>query len=304
MADLNSLIGKKNHYLFYGLTPPKVSTSEEKRRTIADKQVERIAAIAPDGLLLYDVQDESSRTAAPRPFPYESSIAPEEYRYRYLQAVSLPTILYKSVGNLTPEAFPNWIQAYSSQSHAKVLVGAPSTKVTTSLTLAQAYQLVQSSAPDVLLGGVAIPERHQKRRDEHLRWVQKTSNGCQFFVTQCVYDVNSTKDVLSDYYYHLQETQQVPVPIIFTLTPCGSIKTLEFMEWLGIHIPVWLRNDMLHAPDVLQLSIRVCIQIAKELSQYCSQKSIPYGFNIESVAIRKEEIEASIYLAQEVKKLF
>ncbi|MFN8415499.1 MAG: hypothetical protein U0U66_04110 [Cytophagaceae bacterium] len=301
--DLKSFLKKENHYLFYGITPPKASTAEDKVYEVAAKQIQRLTTLQPDGLILYDVQDEASRIAAPRPFPYQSSIAPEVYRFQYLKELLLPTILYKSVGQFTNDSFKEWIQQYDGYPHAKVLVGAPSTTQQTQLSLTDAYQLYQSNTNNSLVGGIAIPERHHKKRDEHLRLQTKKSLGCQFFVTQCVYDVNAAKNVLSDYYYNLQTTEEAPVPIIFTLTPCGSVKTLEFMEWLGIHIPVWLRNDMLHAEDVLKLSVRVCIQIAKELAQYCNAKNIPFGFNIESVAIRKEEIEASIDLAQEIKKI-
>lgn len=303
MIDLKSFLQKDNHYLFYGITPPKASTAEEKVIEIAEKQQQRLEALQPDGLILYDVQDEASRISTPRPFPYQSSIAPEVYRFQYLKDLNLPTILYKSVGQFTEESFSNWIQKYQDIPHAKVLVGAPSTSQETHLSLTDAYQLFQSNSANGLVGGIAIPERHHKKRDEHLRLHTKKMLGCQFFVTQCVYDVNAAKNVLSDYYYHQQSIGDNPVPIIFTLTPCGSVKTLEFMEWLGIHIPFWLRNDMIHAEDVLKLSVRVCIQIAKELAQYCKMKNIPFGFNIESVAIRKEEIEASIDLAQEIKKL-
>ena len=37
----------------------------------------------------------------------------------------------------------------------------------------------------------------------------------------------------------------------------------------------------------------MAVAIAKDLIGYCKERSIPFGFNIESVAIRKEEVEAS-----------
>jgi hypothetical protein len=33
------------------------------------------------------------------------------------------------------------------------------------------------------------------------------------------------------------------------------------------------------------------------------ERSIPFGFNIESVAIRKEEIEASIHMANQIGQM-
>ena len=95
----------------------------------------------------------------------------------------------------------------------------------------------------------------------------------------------------------------VGVDLIFTLTPCGSLKTLDFMKWLGIDIPKWLNNDLKNAKDILSDSINVCKSIAAEIIDYSGSKNIPIGFNIESVAIRKDEIEASIELLKEIKRL-
>ena len=89
-------------------------------------------------------------------------------------------------------------------------------------------------------------------------------------------------------------------PIIFTLSPCGSFKTLKFMQWLGIDVPNWLYNDLKHSKDILEASIRTSVNIAEELLDFSIQKGIPIGFNIESVSIRKEEIEASIKILNEV----
>jgi hypothetical protein len=75
------------------------------------------------------------------------------------------------------------------------------------------------------------------------------------------------------------------------------------MEWLGIDIPKWLNNDLKHSNNILSKSIDICKTIAKELIDYSASKNIPIGFNIESVAIRKEEIEASIELVKEIKGL-
>jgi len=59
--------------------------------------------------------------------------------------------------------------------------------------------------------------------------------------------VINPKYLLSDYYYYYYysiENNRAIAPIIFTLTPCGSLKSLEFMKWLGIDIPKWLSNDL------------------------------------------------------------
>lgn len=297
------IINKESGFLFYGLTPPKINTEEDKVGIIADKQVKRLRGLEIDGLVLYDIQDESSRTDSPRPFPFMPTLAPNYYSDKYLSDLKVPKIIYKSVGKYTADEFRSWIYQNSNNIDCSVFVGSPSKNQVSGISLNEAYKINQDSNSSILLGGVAIPERHIKKGDEHIRLFDKVDKGCSFFISQCVYSVNNTKDFLSDYYYTSIETDRDLVPIIFTLTPCGSIKTLQFMEWLGIDIPKWLNNDLKHSNDILSKSIDLCKNIAIEILDYSVTKNLPIGFNIESVAIRKEEIEASIELLKDIKGL-
>ena len=161
-----------------------------------------------------------------------------------------------------------------------------------------AYALARRSAPDLLLGGIAIAERHPRRLDEHERILAKTEQGCRFFVTQAVYDVTSTKSLLSDYALAVRNKGGVPLPIILTFSPCGSLKTLSFMKWLGVAVPRWLENELRLAADPLAKSLELSERIFAEVWDSARDKGIPLGVNVESVSIRKAEIEASVELLQ------
>ena len=92
------IANKESGLLFYGLTPPKKNTDKEKIRHIANKQIERLKDVEIDGLVLYDIQDESSRTDSARPFPFITTLAPDFYNDNYLNELNIPKIIYKSVG--------------------------------------------------------------------------------------------------------------------------------------------------------------------------------------------------------------
>jgi 5,10-methylenetetrahydrofolate reductase len=124
----------------------------------------------------------------------------------------------------------------------------------------------------------------------------KQADGCRFFITQSVYDAGSSKSLLSDYALSLQTRGQAPVPIVLTFSPCGSVRTLEFMKWLGISFPRWLENELRHSPDTLQRSIDLCEAVFAEVQDYAREKHLPLGINVESVSIRKAEIDASVEL--------
>jgi hypothetical protein len=293
---------RQSGILLYGITPPKLGHSPEKLSEIAARQLERISGLGVDGLVLYDIQDESARNANPRPFPFIQTEDPLSYSLEYLSELQIPKIIYRGVGRYSPDTFRQWLNEKCAKLEYLVLVGSPSKEAVAGLSLADAYQLKSELNNPVLLGGVTIPERHSKRADEHLRVISKTMAGCRFFISQCVYNVDNAKRFLTDYCELLSKTKEEPVPVVFTVTPCGSLKTLQFMEWLGIEIPDWLRNELSTSEDMLSRSVSACEEIIDELVSFSTDLCVPVGFNVESVAIRRDEIEASLQLVRYVAK--
>lgn len=115
------------------------------------------------------------------------------------------------------------------------------------MKLSDAFQLVRRERPDIVVGGVTIPERHTRKGDEHTCFVNKMRAGCRFFVSQCVFDSTAAINALSDCLYEIRR-QGIQMPrVVLTFSPCGSMQTLRFMRWLGIAIPRRLQNDLEHA---------------------------------------------------------
>lgn len=281
--------------VLYGIAPPKLATPPERLAAIAAQQRARLAALPIDGVIVYDIQDEAERVTAPRPFPFLPTVDPQTYAHQAL-SLPVPAIVYRSVQRDTRASLVEWLSRVdATAAPLAVLVGAASRRAG-GLPLADGYELARVHAPHLLVGGIAIAERHARGLDEHRRMLAKTAQGCRFFVTQAVYDVTSTKSLLSDYALALAERGQSPVPIILTFSPCGSEKTLAFMQWLGIAFPRWLENELRHASDPLATSIELCERVCAEVWEYARAKGIPLGVNVESVSIRKVEIDASVEL--------
>ncbi len=293
---------RESGVVVYGITPPKKGTDPEKIVEIATRQIERLDSLRVDGLILYDIQDEKSRTAEERPFPFIETLDAFSYSEQYLSSLAMPKIIYRAVGKYSKQELTAFLNNASTKNNLTVFVGAASKSQDVSLSISEAYALKAEVNKELLLGGVTIPERHQSKGDEHLRVFNKMSKGCQFFVSQGVYDVNASRNFLSEYYYYGQEHNIPLVPILFTLTPCGSVKTLQFMKWLGISFPKWLENELLHSKDILEKSIEVSEKNWLELKEFADEKGIPIGCNIESVAIRKVEVDASIELLRKVSR--
>lgn len=282
----------------YGIAPPKRATEPERLREIAGQQVARLRALEPDGLVVYDIQDEPGRDGQARPFPFLPTVDPEDYAYGALAELAIPKIVYRCVSTGSRELFSSWVDSIreGTERRLSVLVGAPRGRAgSPALPLTEAYALARA-APNLVLGGIAIAERHAAKEDEQQRVLAKQEAGCRFFITQSVYDAASTKSLLSDYALLLAARGRAPAPIVLTFSPCGSVRTLELMKWLGISFPRWLENELRHSDDTLERSIDLCESVFTDVQSYAREKRLPIGINVESVSIRKAEVEASVEL--------
>jgi hypothetical protein len=226
---------------------------------------------------------------------------PAEYLARDLVGLDVPAIVYRAVSKHAEDGLRLWLRDQDPARALSVFVGASSREKAVATSLSRAYELRTEVRPDLPLGGVAIPERHARAGNEHLRLIAKQAAGCSFFVTQVVYDVNAAKDLVSDYRYECAAQNLAPVPIIFTFSVCGSMKTLEFLQWLGVDVPRWIANELRHADDTLDASYDQAVATAIELIAFCRRIGVPFGLNVESVSIRRVEIEASVRLAARLR---
>lgn len=291
-------------YLF-GTTPPKEGTTPEATSGIADKLLERLQHVEFDGLIVYDIQDESSRIDQPRPFPFMQTLDPRAYSALIRDKADKPVITYKSVSQRDAASFTQWLDEAWNEYGVRdtVLVGSPSSEGDIKLSLNEAYGVMKDHPAAFQLGGVTIAERHAVKGNEHERLLAKTEQGCEFFVSQAVYNAQATIDMLSSYARQCRELGVEPKRVILTFTPCGSAKTLEFMEWLGISVPEATRHRILDARQPLQESIRVCRNNLEQILEAILPLNIPIGLNIESLTNRKEEIEASIRMFKLLKSI-
>jgi Methylenetetrahydrofolate reductase len=300
---LNRIKSKESGILLYGITPPKAQVEPQRVIEIAEKTLARLYDLDIDALVVYDVQDESARTTEERPFPFLSAHDPFEFAKNHLHSLEIPKIIYRPAGKFTQEELGIWIEDVVAHGFFPVFVGVPAPDFMPITSLPEAYAIWRNHQENSVVGAVMIPERHAVLNDEDLRILDKMSSGVSYFISQCVFNVDYAKRVIDDLTKTCTERNIELPTIIFTLTACGSIKTLHFMEWLGIHIPEELKDEFKASENILEKSVDVCLTIAEELISYCSAKGVPFGFNIESVAIRKDEIEASIFMTNKIGEM-
>lgn len=300
---LSKIKKRDSGILLYGITPPKSGTAPEKVEAIAAKTLERLYGLDIDALVVYDVQDESARTSEERPFPFASALDPFEFATTHLTALAVPKIIYRPAGKFTQEELTVWLQNLTDNKFHPVFVGLPAPDYKVKTSLKEAYEIWSKHKEHSVIGAVTIPERHATLKDEDIRILDKMESGVSYFISQCIFNIEYARQTLEALAATCKNKEKELPTIIFTLTVCGSVKTLHFMEWLGIHIPDSLKEELMTTDNTVEKSVQIALDIAQELINYCSENAIPFGFNIESVAIRKEEIDASIFLVNKIGEM-
>lgn len=287
-------------FVLFGLTPPKADSHPDKLRQLAATTMERLRTADPDGLVLYDIADEQDRNPD-RPFPFRATIDPADYLADHLSEWRGPAIVYRAVGKYSEDTLRSWMQAQPTDRRATVLVGAASRTSHIRTSLRRAHDVRTENCPDLVTGGVIIPERQTARGDEHRRMLDKQTRGCTFFVSQVLYDVTAAKNLVSAYRDECDLRGAAPRPLVFTLSVCGSTKTLDLLTWLGVQVPAWAQRDLTRAQDPLGTSVDHARAVAAEMVSYCRRLEIPVGLNVESVSGRRAEVEAAVALATELR---
>ena len=256
------------------------------------------ATLPVDGIVLYDLQDETSREAAPRPFPFLPTLDPFAYARDYLGDTSHELVVYRAVANYEEAEFSDWLRAadMAAEPAAVSFVGSPAShpRPEARLGLGRAYELHAELCQRLLLGGICIAERHAKKGDEPQRILDKQRRGCSFFVSQAVYDAEATETLLADLAREASAHRVEPAPLLLTVTPCGSAKALEFMHWLGIAIAPDIERRLRESVDMLSESVRVCQDLIRHFARYAGP--VPLGINVESVSVRRADIDAAAEL--------
>jgi len=281
----------------YGTTPPRAGSSPEQVFSAAEKLGERLRRAPVDGVVIYDIQDESGRRAQPRPFPFVGTVDPRAYSSLLSERTGLSPITYKALGELDERGWQAWLDE-TARANLRLIsvVGRPTSGVRYALSLGRAVRLAAEHPARFTVGGVAIAERHTEVRSEAARLLAKGVEGCAFFISQTVYHAPPTQRLLTDYLRDCRGAGVEPRRIMLTFAPCGREKTLAFLRWLGVNVPPETAQAILGAARPLERSIALCRDNLRRILDGPYAGAVPLGVNVESVSINRDEIDASVEL--------
>jgi hypothetical protein len=305
-VDLRAkLLDAAQPVLLYGTTPPRLGTGAQEIEAAAGKLAARLAGLPLDGLVVYDIQDETGRTGAPRPFPFSSTVDPRQYAAILERQLGRPAIAYKALGEADEAQWQAWLfeAAHLHRLRFISVVGRPTSGVRYPLTLSRALRVAVAHAGGFTVGGVAIAERHTEQRSEAARLLAKGLEGCAYFISQTVYHAPPTEALLRDYLRDCRGAGIEPRRVVLTFAPCGRDKTLAFLRWLGVNIPADTERAILGAARPLEKSIEICRDNLRRILDHSYAAAVPLGVNVESVSINRDEIDASVNLFHALREV-
>ena len=280
----------------FGCTPPREGTSDAEARRVASLFAARSAALATDGFVVYDIQDESVRTSSARPFPFRKTMDAAHFASFFFSLSGKRCTVYKSVSDASPEAFDEWLtHAATAYGHsAFTLVGAPSSAAAgaAGLTLLAAFARARRHS-GVGVGAVAIAERHTIKGNEHENMLRKSEAGASWFITQGIFNAAPIVRLVREYGEAARRAGVAPRKVVLTFAPVGRRKTLEFIKWLGMAVPPELEARVFGAASPVAESLVVLSEVLGEILIGTAGSGVPLGLNVESVSIVKEEIDAA-----------
>jgi len=284
--------------LLYGTTPPRLGTAAESVASAADKLAARLAGLPLDGVVVYDIQDETGRSSEPRPFPFVGTVDPREYAKLF----RMPAIVYKALGRMDEAQWRSWLAESRESVEFLSIVGRPASRVPYPLPLSRAIRIAAETRR-FIVGGVVIAERHDAERSEAARLLAKGIEGCGYFISQAVYHAPPTQRLLADYLRDCRGAGTAPRRVILTFAPCGREKTLGFIRWLGVNVSAETERAILGAASPLAKSIEICRDNLRRILDGAYSSQIPLGVNVESVSINRDEIDASVDLFHALREV-
>eukprot|EP00658_Telonema_sp_P-2_P033679 TRINITY_DN24669_c0_g1_i1.p1 TRINITY_DN24669_c0_g1~~TRINITY_DN24669_c0_g1_i1.p1 ORF type:complete len:409 (+),score=88.33 TRINITY_DN24669_c0_g1_i1:74-1300(+) len=292
-----------------GSVPPREGTSPTDASEICDKFIQRARCLANDGFIVYDIQDEASRTNEERPFPFRRTLDPVEYASLFPPLAGKSAVVYKAVNEPDDQSFDGWLDhAMDMHGHRTLnLVGSASSRDVQGIGIQGAAARV-SERPGLAWGAVTIAERHTTKGNEHLNMLRKTGLGAKWFISQAVYDADATIQLLNDYGTECRRLGKKPAKVILTFAPCGRLKTLAFIKWLGIQVPHEVEQRISEKSAVskqagVDESMLVCRQALQSILDRTATSGVPLGVSVESVSGFKEEIEGAFVLFQQLQSI-
>jgi 5,10-methylenetetrahydrofolate reductase len=307
--------------VFFEIVPP-AEGNQEKRLKSHKKYIRMLLQEAEvDALNLPEIQNESQKgEKGKRKMPHKKRVSPRRYTRSLSENFDTNYVINHVCVNHPHAALENWLidtHAHYDISHV-ILVGGESSRIQyEGPTVTDGNRLVKQylnrgkcrysdsniSPTNFTIGNICIPTRRRNDFDEPERMLQKCKAGADFFTSQIITEAETPISLLKDFSELLEKEglENDPPAIFWSLSPVSSQTDIDFMRWLGVHIPDSTERFILGSDNPAATSLDIALNVFDKVLDYNDQLPvpIPMGMNISVMGLRN--FENGILLARELE---
>lgn len=304
--------------LLFEIVPPSEGNKEKRLQQHINYLEQLLKEVDVDALNIPEIQDEEKKgEKGKRLSPYKKRVSPRKYAKALSEQFDVNFVINRVVVKQPHQEQEKWmLETYEEYGiNHIILVGGESSAVKyNGPPVSAANRLVkrylnygklryskgETIPTDFTIGNICIPTRRRNDFDEPERMYHKIRAGADFFTSQIITESESPISLLNDLSELLIEEETEPPLIFWSFSPISSQKDVDFLRWLGVHIPEKTEKMILSRNDPAAVSADVFQSVWEKILDFNRQLpvSFPMGINISVMGLRN--FENGIRLAKEL----
>lgn len=304
--------------LLFEIVPPEKEKREARLKQHTACLNQLLNEIEVDALNIPEIQDESKKNdKGERLSPYKKRVQPRNYAKSLSREFDTEFIINRVAVKHSHHHQEKWMLETYHEFDIKniIIVGGESSRieyegpsVTTGNKIVKEYlnrgkfRYKEGEIPptDFTIGNICIPTRRRDDLDEPERMYHKLRAGADFFTSQIIAEPDFPISLMKDFSELLIEEEIDPPMIFWSFSPISSQIDVNFLRWLGVHIPEKTENLILGSSNPASASAELLQTVWEKMLDFNRQLPvpIPMGINISVMGLRN--FENGIRLAKEL----
>lgn len=270
----------KSGQIMVELVPPSRRASQQNVK----QTIERMAALIQqlprvDYLNVPEIVSENHAGA-----PFYEKMDAGQFAVTLRDKTGMPAMVNKVTVHLPQTEFDDWLDRTVNKQNIRhvVLVGGNS-RATRYGGLPVLNANTRAAARNATVGNICIPDRP----GELQRLLSKTKSGCSFFTTQILFKSERIKRLLGAYDAACRQKGIAPASFFLCFAPVSTPLDLEYMTWLGAHIPPTVAKR-LGGHDPAEASVALAQQLYLDVLTHAQthEWQVPVSINVEPISLK------------------
>jgi hypothetical protein len=274
----------RDHPLFFAPVLPSLRSPAHRIAERVDETARLLLKVPRVDAVYVPELVEENHEGRPRYRSYD----PGEYVVHVTSRTGHPGIVTKVVAHVESiSALRDWAERSVRRGMRNVvLVGGSSSRIPyPGPPVEEADRVVVPilAAQGGVVGNITIPHR----AGEANRMLRKTQAGVVFFTSQLLFEAQGIIDAIKEYGRLCAEGGIAPATVVLSFAPLGDEDDIEFVRWLGAHLPDDVEQALLQDEQALsRRTVELALSVWTEVVGATAAAGVPLGVSVEQVSAR------------------